>query len=369
MTSEGQDISSVRKQQRKILRELQTTQKLLNKAQQNADISLSQLKLIKNSIKQRQNLITRYEDQIMIYNNCIEDYNYVISSLNEDLTKAKQSYSQFLNKMNLEGATDQKLVTLFSSKNIKDFYMKEGEAAQFQKIQARKIKFISSLSKTISRSKERMQKNRDEVKQMTHKISHECKVLNNEFVIENSYYQNLKDKETELTAIVSQQKSISIKLRRKVVSEGANHSGNNKAHQFEFEKHKGKLTWPVDGIVIDHFGVHHHTVVKKLKVNNKWITISTLPKTKVKAVYDGIVTAVMAIKHGNLSVFIRHGNYITVYSNLKTVYVKKNQKIKLGEKIGDVYTDKTNGTTTLLKFQVWKMTECLNPEEWLLDKI
>ncbi|QZT35998.1 peptidoglycan DD-metalloendopeptidase family protein [Halosquirtibacter xylanolyticus] len=359
----------MRKQQRKILRELKTTQKLLNQAQKNADISLSQLKLIKNSIRQRQNLITKYEDQIKIYNSCIEDYSYVITSLDNDLTQAKESYSKFLNKMNLEGSPDQKLITLFTSKDIKDFYMKEGEAAQYQKIQTRKIMFISSLAETISRSKVLMKKNRDEVEQMTHSVSHECKILNNEFVIENSYYQNLKDKERELTAIVSQQKSIATKLQKEVVSEGANKGYNNKTLQKEFEKHKGKLIWPVDGVVIDHFGVHSHTIMKKLKVNNKWITISTLPKTKVKAVYDGVVTAVMAIKHGNLSVFVRHGSYITVYSNLKTVYVKKNQTIKLGKTLGDVYTDSHNGTNTLLKFQIWKMTECLNPEDWLSDQI
>lgn len=364
----GQDIASLRSQQLKLMKELHTTKKLLKQAQKNVDISLSQLKLIKNSIRQRRKLITKYQLQLDIYNECINDYNFVITSLDQDVSKAKKSYEIFLNNMNLEGASDKNFVSVLTSKNFKEYYQKEGVLAQYQKIQTSKITLINSLSVTIKQSQILMYKKREEMLKLANKVKRECDILDNEYTIENSFYQNLKDKERELKTIVVQQNGIADRLKREILEEGGDSSFSSKSnmlYQKGFEKRKGVLKWPVKGVVIDHFGVHRHSVMKGLKVNNKWITISTLPNEKVQVVYDGVVTAVIAIKHGNLSVFVRHGSYITVYSNLKSVYVKKDQKIKAGATIGNVYSDNSGGGNALLKFQIWKLTNCLDPEDWL----
>ena len=67
----------------------------------------------------------------------------------------------------------------------------------------------------------------------------------------------------------------------------------------------------------------------------------------------------------NSSVIVRHGNYLTIYSNLKEVHVKTGDKVKTRQSIGKIYSDPEDDNTTLLHFQLWKETTKLNPELWL----
>ena len=73
------------------------------------------------------------------------------------------------------------------------------------------------------------------------------------------------------------------------------------------------------------------------------------------------------ITGGNMAVILRHGQYLTVYSNLINVLVTKGEKVTIRQNLGTVYTDSNDGNKTLLKFQIWKESKKLNPEEWLVN--
>ncbi|QZE13998.1 peptidoglycan DD-metalloendopeptidase family protein [Halosquirtibacter laminarini] len=362
----AQDVRTIKENKSKIVRELKTTQKMLLKAQNDASTSLIQLKLLNNRIEKRQVLLTEYNKKISLYNEFISDHRFVVNSLKEDISQTKSAYSEFLNKVGLKSFVMKDHFIPFTFKDFVDLYKKEGETAQYQRVQLEKIHLINSLSSTLSESITLFEKKKREVVYLNNKITHETSILNNELEIENSFYNSLKSKEKELKAIVDQQKNIAYRLQSEVYATNRKDSSFDiNTLDYSFEKQKGKLGWPVQGEIIDHFGLHRHPVMKKLKVNNKWITISTSPKEKVKSIYNGVITGVMAIKNGRLSVFVRHGSYITVYSNLKTVYKTKQQQVKIGEPIGEIYTSQGEDHNSILKFQVWKMTDCLDPELWL----
>ncbi len=65
------------------------------------------------------------------------------------------------------------------------------------------------------------------------------------------------------------------------------------------------------------------------------------------------------------TVYIQHGNYISLYSNLETISVQKGDKVRLKQSIGKIYSDKVTGKT-ILKFQIWRDTHKENPKSWLL---
>ena len=48
------------------------------------------------------------------------------------------------------------------------------------------------------------------------------------------------------------------------------------------------------------------------------------------------------------------------------VAVKKGQKVKVGDKLGEIYTD--NDGISELHFQLWKGGQKLNPESWLAKR-
>ena len=119
------------------------------------------------------------------------------------------------------------------------------------------------------------------------------------------------------------------------------------------------------GIVVGHFGIHPHPVLKHVTTNNKGIYIQCPKGTQARAVFEGEVTQVFTIAGSNKTVIVKHGLYRTVYSNLTKVNVKVGQKIKTKDNIGTIYSDPEDGDKTELYFQVWKDKNIHNPENWL----
>jgi len=61
---------------------------------------------------------------------------------------------------------------------------------------------------------------------------------------------------------------------------------------------------------------------------------------------------------------VRHGDYITIYNHLESVDVRKGQQVSLGQDLGDIAINKTDGRT-MLYFVMYKNNQKLNPEEWI----
>ena len=132
-----------------------------------------------------------------------------------------------------------------------------------------------------------------------------------------------------------------------------------------FTANKGKLPWPVEqGVVTLPFGTQTHPVVKTTKIQSNGVTIATPDNAQVRAVFKGKVMQVFSFKGSNPGVLIQHGNFITSYSNLAAVYVKKGQIIEAKEVIGKVFTHPSSGKSEL-KFSVFQNTTPVNPKAWV----
>jgi septal ring factor EnvC (AmiA/AmiB activator) len=99
-------------------------------------------------------------------------------------------------------------------------------------------------------------------------------------------------------------------------------------------------------------------------VDNLGVKIQTNKGASVHAVFEGVVGTVASIQGSNL-VTIQHGDFFTVYSNLRAVSVKPGQKVKLKEAIGEVA--EADGIAEL-QFQIWNNMDRLDPQMWLLAK-
>jgi len=131
-----------------------------------------------------------------------------------------------------------------------------------------------------------------------------------------------------------------------------------------FESNRGKLPWPVSkAIVISTFGIHKHPVLDKITVDNDGITMQTEQGAAVHAVFSGEVAGVFPFSN-KWTVIIRHGQYFTVYSNLKDVSVQRGQQVQTMQSIGTVYTDASTGESDL-EFKVYKSASPVDPQGWL----
>lgn len=131
----------------------------------------------------------------------------------------------------------------------------------------------------------------------------------------------------------------------------------------EFEANKGKLPWPCEGTVVEHFGQHSHPVYKNVMMPfNNGVNLAVAKGTKAQAVFNGEVRKVIVMPGYNKCVLVQHGGYFTFYCKLSSVSVKMGDKVKTGQVLGVV--DTIDGQTQL-HFQLWKNTKPQNPEEWL----
>ena len=132
-----------------------------------------------------------------------------------------------------------------------------------------------------------------------------------------------------------------------------------------FSANKGKLIWPVEkGIKSIGFGVYNDAVYPGIKHQNNGVIIATDQGAKARAIFEGEVIAVISVPGGNKGVQMKHGNFISTYYNLSNVYVKKGDKLKTKQELGEIFTNVISNQT-LLKFYLYQDTSRLNPEEWI----
>ena len=139
-----------------------------------------------------------------------------------------------------------------------------------------------------------------------------------------------------------------------------------KALAVRFEQNKGKLPWPLtSGLIVRKFGKQPHPVYPGNFINSTGIHIATKKDSNAKAIFNGEVLAIQTQSEGKKSVLIRHGNYISIYNNLESVYVSDGEKVNTGQALGKVFTDRITGKTKLI-FVLSKNTTRLNPTSWIL---
>lgn len=148
--------------------------------------------------------------------------------------------------------------------------------------------------------------------------------------------------------------------RARESSEVAMYSSVDQRLSSNFESNKGRLPIPITGQyrIVSHFGQYNVEGLKNVKLDNKGINILGSAGCQARSIFDGEVSGVANIG-GTWLVLVRHGRYISVYCNLRSVSVSKGQKVSARQALGTV------GADNILQFQLRKETAKLNPESWL----
>ncbi len=379
-TMMAQSLSDLRQKREAAASEIEYTGKLLSKVQQEEKASLSRLQLINNNIKQRNGLIAGLNDEVKVYQEFIENNSMVVEMLTDDLEQMKEEYAQLIRMAYRNENSGKPLLLLLSAENFNQAYRRllyMRRYTSFRKNQAVTMELLQQLLSEKIISLEKLKETRQ---QLIDEARDEAQKLVQEKNRQNQELQELKKQQTNLEQTLAQQRSMERQLEREInrmIEEEArkNRDAGEPAYGLtpeqklvgeNFGQNKQRLPWPVErGIITDRFGVHQHPVLSKVQIRNNGINITTEAGAEVRAVFNGEVTRVFGITGGNSAVIIRHGNYLSVYSNLSGVTVKKGDKVKAKQPIGSVYTDSDDGNKSILKFQIWHENQKLNPEEWI----
>lgn len=343
----------------------------------NADRSrdaLSRLTLIRKKVSNRKALVAESDRQIRLYSDEIYSAQRKINRLQAREDTLTEYYARLVKSAYRNRDARIWYMYILASEDLGQAFRRFSyfrELSSEMKAQAREIRALRAEQEA---EKARLQDLKSAAEKVRVRRQADLKSLQQEENQSSMVVTQLKRNRTryqkELNAKKKQVDALNREIRR-LVEEAMKSASGNKGETAaidyhlaeEFSANKGKLPWPAEGPVIDHFGQHYHPVFTRLKLPfNNGMTIALAKGSSVKAVFDGVVKQIVVMPGYNQCVLVQHGNYFSFYCKLKTTSVKAGDKVKTGQTIGEV--DTINGETQL-HFQIWKDQTPQNPEQWL----
>src|SRR5690554_2189081 len=384
--SQSKKQQELEERRQELRREIKQINDLLFKNQSQKKSQTSLIEDLSYKVSVRQNLIKITNQQANLLTREINANQKKITELREELKILKDNYAKMIVTSYKSKSEQSRIMFLLSSSNFQQAYKRVqyiNQYAEYQKEQGEAIKIktaqLQDTNKDLLRQKTDKQKLIDENRVAQRELETELKQqqslmasINKNL---NNYTSQIREKQREADKIDREiekiiREAIAESNKKKgattaTASKGFALTPEDKILADNFVSSKGKLPWPVEkGVVKLRYGKQPHPVVKTVMIQSNGVRIATEEHAPIRAVFNGKVLAVQAIKHGNLSVLIQHGNYVTVYKNLAKVYVKKGDMVTTKQDIGQVFTNPSN-KETILSFSIFKESATQNPADWI----
>ncbi|MFZ4413165.1 MAG: murein hydrolase activator EnvC family protein, partial [Bacteroidales bacterium] len=393
------------------------TNNLLNETKKNKQASLNQLVILKSQIGKREELISNINEEITVIVDEISTTEKSVDQLNQELASLKAEYTRMIIAANRNRSSYNVLMFVFASEDFNQAYQRLKYYQQYSVYRKKQIKLIQQTQDKLTHKKQVLETQRSTQKQLLSSNENEKSKLTKEQVVKNQAVQNLQKTEKSLIKTLRKKEAEAKKLQKdieriiaeevrkaqeaaiaraeamrkkatkpdvksdvkvkeiakiKIEEEKFKKSADIMSatpEEFElsasFTNNKGRLPWPTEkGIVSSTFGTHSHPELPGIVINNDGIDISCNRGANARSVFNGEVTAVISGPNGKQVVILRHGNFLTVYANLESVFVRRGDKITTKQRIGTIYTD-TEENKTILQFQIRKGNAKMNPSEWI----
>lgn len=342
--------------------------------------AMSRLTLISGKVDSRKRLIEESDREISEYSDSIARKEKEISVIKARLDTLSAHYARLVRGAYINRSPKVWYMYILASDNIGQAFRRYGylrDLSRQMNVQASKIIDIREELEKESAKLTAMKRGAEAVR--AQRVSEMNKLKAEEDEARSLVSQLKKNKRKYQSDLSRKQREVEA-LNREIeriirsATEGTGKSGKGSSQTVtrkpidytlakKFEANKGKLPWPADGPVVDHFGQRFHPVYTNLKLPfNNGVTIALPTGTEIKAVFDGVVKQIVVMPGYNKCILVQHGNYFSFYCKLRTVSVKAGDKVKTGQVVGTV---DTIGGETQLHFQIWSGRTPQNPETWL----
>jgi len=409
------DKDALQQQREQLRREIAETEKALNETRKTAKVNIGQLSLINKKLDLQGNVIDNISSEIKNLNNNIYLAQKEVNKMSRILDTLKQEYSNSMVYAYKSRSNYNFLNFIFSASSFNDAikrvaYLKsyrsyrEMQAENILRTQdmlADRIKVLSGTKvkknvalKEQDKAMTQLEKQQEEKKSIVNKLKGQQKELTAQVNAKRKQDAKLKNmitamirREVEIARneAAKREKARLAELKKNNAnSKNAATNGNtatktvspptnsrptgsvlvsseaDKALDANFYKNRGILPWPVSGYITEHYGPNK--LPGGVIYDNPGVTIGAKIGEPVKAVFEGQVTLVSYMEDKQ-AVFIKHGKYFTVYSNLASANVQRGDEVKTGQVIGK--TGENDEGQGEVDFIIMQETTNVNPEQWL----
>ena len=394
LSSFSQTKRQLEQQRKKLKKEISQVNTLLFNAQRKEKNVLEDLKDLNQKIAVRFALIEIINAETTLLATAIIKNKKEIEKLEKELALLKADYAGMIFKSYKSKSQQSRLMFVLSSQNFQQAYKrlqymkqytsfrkKQGEAIGVQTDIVRKMNdslfFQKQLKDTLMLSEQDQKEKIELDKKDKEKLITTIKKK------ESKYRREIQNKikaekrlAKKIDKIIREEIAKANRLAREKLKNSSKSINKNefvlspeaRALAAKFELNKGKLPWPIEeGLITRRFGKQPHPTFPGITINSTGLHMVTRRGKSAAAIFDGNILNILVTSEGKKNILIQHGNYITSYNNLDKLYVRKGDVVKTGEKIGQIFTDKVSGKTTLI-FVLYKNTTKLNPSSWILKR-
>lgn len=421
----AQNSSELKRKKEAIQREIELLQRNLTKTAKNKKLTQAQINALNTQITLMQNKITVINSEIKNLDNQIHENTNTVINLKGQLSQLKKEYAGMIRFAQRNRNAYEKMMFVFAASDFNQAYKRIKYLQQFGQYRKKQAGYIQGTQKDLNykivvldknlkekssllheqeNEKDKLGKNKNEQAQVLNKISKQEKQYKQDIVTRKKQQAQIdrniraaiareiaiakkKAEEAaraaeraaaakaaaERAAAIARAKAenkpapVAAVAKPKTVT--ANSSNNYLTATPEaaklsaaFESNRGSLPWPVaTGTTTESFGKHKEG---QASYDNAGITIQTNEGAAVRSVFNGKVTKV-GNALGRYYVLIKHGQFFTVYQNLKSVSVGQGDDVSTKQTIGTVAS---SGDMPELQFQIYRGTVAQNPAGWLSAK-
>lgn len=401
----------LQKQRQQLKKEIEETERALNETKKTTKENVGQLSLINRKLDLQGNVIENISGQLKFIEGDIYKSQREVNKLAKVLDTLKNEYAKSMVYAYKNRNSYDFLNFIFSASNFNDAIKRITYLKSYRTYREQQGQNIIRTQQLLHQRINELTGNKQKKNIALEEKNKEMTVLEKQQEEKEKIVAKLKGRQKELSAQINNKRKQDAKLRNmitvmikkeiadanakarlKAIADAKNNSKPNnnndvavnkpsvirvpkktesvlvsseadRALDANFERNRGSLPWPADGFILSHAG--RNSLPGGIEYDNPGVSIGTAVGSSVKAIFDGEVTLVNYMEDKQV-VFIKHGKYFSVYSNLASANVQRGQTVKTGQVVGRAAAnDDGQGEVDLI---IMKESNNVNPEQWLRKK-
>lgn len=401
--------AEAKKQRRQTEQQMAQTSKELKAAETEIKSNLLKVGRLESDIERTEAAERQLQQRIDSLTECSRMVQDSITAGENELQRLRELYIRAVRSSRRNRREMTPVTFIFSASTVRQAWHRMGYLEEFSRWRGRKTDEISTLIADLATKRSNLEEMKNKVLNLRSEMQAQSRKLRNDRASLQTAVNNLQGKQKQLNSMLEKQKATLVKLDREIErliqkeieeerkrreaeerrraaeakKNGATESDKTSDKKSSgsafvpgataenspgnFASQKGKLPSPLSHTysVVQGFGIQRHRSIKTLEVDNPGVDLETAANATARAVYPGVVSAVFVQEGLGHVVLVRHGEYLTVYANVKTLRVSKGAKLKTGDTIGTVGPSSVDPTRGQLHFEIRREREKFNPVQWL----
>lgn len=405
----AQTAKELSRKKEALQREIELANKNLSKTINGKKLTLTQINTIKAQIRLRQEKISTINSEMKNLDQQITENTGKVHNLQSRLVDLKKEYAGMIRFAQRNRNSYDKMMFIFAAKDFNQAYKRIKYLQQFGQYRKKQAAYIQGTEKDLNhqivvldknlKTKNSLLKDEESEKiKLDKNRGEQATVLKQLTKQEKQYKQDIQKKrqqqniiDREIRAAIKRELEIARKKAEEEAREAAREAARVAAAKAKaenrpapvvapvtakqtneafrnspegklsaaFENNRGSLPWPVEkGYITSRFGI---VKVDQATDNHTGIKFQTTEGASVRAVFNGTVKSILPIQ-GKYYVIVNHGEYFTVYENLKSVSVSRGTIVTTKQSIGVAAL--TDGVPEV-GFQLLRKGVPQNPEGWI----